>query len=228
MFCNIALQMVAGARGLVRPLSLRAARLQGGVVIRSFGFNQMRGVGERRVTHLLRVLRQGIDGLRCAYPSYAGFFCSALACCSSSPSIDLHKCQQGSAGSITIPVPKPITQLDGFEFTYLLSADLDACGKNDAGEKFRKILEEEYYICLIDEDYKGRGIFQLKKYLENQLRTIARVSHDGRINYMTCGGALTYPEVSHLAEITTETKDSEVISSLPRECKNLYFWFDKN
>jgi len=60
--CNSALQMVAGAMGLVRPLSLRAARLQGGEVIQAFGFKYRRGVGERGASHLWRMLRQKLMG----------------------------------------------------------------------------------------------------------------------------------------------------------------------
>jgi len=60
--CNVTLQMVAGVMGFVRPLSLRAARLQGGVVIQALGFNHLRGVGERRAIYLWRMLKQKLMG----------------------------------------------------------------------------------------------------------------------------------------------------------------------
>jgi hypothetical protein len=125
---------------------------------------------------------------------------------------------------VVLPAPAHFTDLDGFSMIYLMSAEFDYCGKVETGEKFRKILEDEYNICLSGEDKDEKTLLDIRRQIKVDDTEIAIRAHKTAKLPLECTDFLSDNLQKSLAVSISKVDTSAALSELPSKCGDPLYW----
>ncbi len=215
--------------------------------------NSKRRMGERSATYLLRMQKQGIDGLRCAYPSYACFprlACASYAsllvialtiffqfslhpCFSKNLKLDDNKSLSKTTISPVSSVGPVMTKSYVFGFIYLATTNFDLCNEQKTGQEFREILENYFQVCISGTDDATETLAIVRETTREIDASIAKNRNDALSQAIddkeitSCKDFLSSLGSKKMAEIVKRDKIHPIKWQVPRDCNLNYDWISR-